>query len=247
MPCFEKQGGYSVIEVQTYLYYIQMTTHVSLPSTDKWVPYNDEIEKTIVGDFKRLWGTNFLDDLVGRGARRALLERRHRQGRRLQHGGAAAGQDRRLRRHPQGRPVEDRRQAEREAAPDPARLVHRSRPAAARRRRGARGLRLRGVPVRRGEAGGQGDRGRAEAGERHLQHHRGAEGPHPRDRVRRQQGDQRRLAAPADEGEQGRRLLLVHPEGRHLQGREVRRRRPEPDRLLPRSRATCARRWASPI
>src|SRR6476659_7682867 len=23
MPCFEKQGGYSVIEVQTYLYYIQ--------------------------------------------------------------------------------------------------------------------------------------------------------------------------------------------------------------------------------
>ena len=63
MPCFEKQGGYSVIEVQTYLYYIQMATHVSLPSTDKWVPYNDEIEKTIIGDFKRLWGTNFLDDL----------------------------------------------------------------------------------------------------------------------------------------------------------------------------------------
>src|SRR5690242_3037991 len=31
MPCFEKQGGYSVIEVQTYLYYIQMATHVSLP------------------------------------------------------------------------------------------------------------------------------------------------------------------------------------------------------------------------
>jgi len=37
MPCFEKQGGYSVIEVQTHLYYIQIATHVRLPSTDKWV------------------------------------------------------------------------------------------------------------------------------------------------------------------------------------------------------------------
>ncbi len=37
---------------------------MSLPSTDHWVPYNDEIEKTIVGDFKRLWSTNFLDDLA---------------------------------------------------------------------------------------------------------------------------------------------------------------------------------------
>ena len=35
-----------------------------------------------------------------RGPRRRVLERRHRQGRRLQHGGAAAGQDRRLRSGP---------------------------------------------------------------------------------------------------------------------------------------------------
>ena len=138
------------------------------------------------------------------GPRRPLLERRDRQGRGLQHGGAPAGQDRRLRRHPQGRPVEDRREAEREAAPDPARLVHRSRPAAARRRRRARSLRSEGLPVRRGQAGGQGGRGRSEAGERHLPHQRGPEGPHPRDRVRREQGGQRRLAAAADEGEQGR-------------------------------------------
>ena len=31
-PCFQKQGGFSVIEANTYLYYIQMKSHVSLPS-----------------------------------------------------------------------------------------------------------------------------------------------------------------------------------------------------------------------
>src|SRR4051794_15699212 len=29
VPCFQKQGGYSVVEPQTYLYYLQMTQHVS--------------------------------------------------------------------------------------------------------------------------------------------------------------------------------------------------------------------------
>jgi outer membrane protein insertion porin family len=64
MPCFEKQGGFSVIEVQTYLYYLQMASQVSLPSADRWVPYTDEVERTILGDFKRLWSTNFLEDLA---------------------------------------------------------------------------------------------------------------------------------------------------------------------------------------
>jgi outer membrane protein insertion porin family len=57
-PCFEKQGGTSVIDPATYLFYIQVRP--SRPSADVWVPYN---EQDVLEDFKRLWGTNFLDDL----------------------------------------------------------------------------------------------------------------------------------------------------------------------------------------
>ena len=59
--CFEKQGGVSMIEPNTYLYYIQLKP--SLPSQDHWVPYDDTTEQVVLGDFKRLWATNFLDDL----------------------------------------------------------------------------------------------------------------------------------------------------------------------------------------
>jgi outer membrane protein insertion porin family len=61
--CFEKQGGYSVVDPQTYLYYMEVARQVSDPAADKWVTYDDKTEQTIVGDFKRLWATNFLDDL----------------------------------------------------------------------------------------------------------------------------------------------------------------------------------------
>jgi outer membrane protein insertion porin family len=60
-PCFEKQGGVSVVEANTYLYYIQ--TQPSRPSQDSWKPYDDKVEQTIRDDFRRLWNTNFLDDL----------------------------------------------------------------------------------------------------------------------------------------------------------------------------------------
>src|SRR5262249_34603776 len=43
------------------LYYIQLKA--STPSKDDWVPYTDASEKTILEDFKRLWGTSFLDNL----------------------------------------------------------------------------------------------------------------------------------------------------------------------------------------
>jgi outer membrane protein insertion porin family len=56
--CFPTQGNVSVIDAQTYLYYLQ--TQPSLPSQGKWVAYN---EQTVLDDFKRLWATNFLDDL----------------------------------------------------------------------------------------------------------------------------------------------------------------------------------------
>ena len=60
-PCFEAQGNASVIESQTYLYYIQQKA--SVPSQGQWVGYDDTSEKTILEDFHRLWNTNFLDNL----------------------------------------------------------------------------------------------------------------------------------------------------------------------------------------
>ncbi len=62
VPCFQKQGGASVIDPGTYIYYIQM--HGSQPSQNNWVPYDDKAEQVILADFKRLWATSFLDDLA---------------------------------------------------------------------------------------------------------------------------------------------------------------------------------------
>ena len=59
--CFPEQGGVSVIEPETYQYYIQ--TKRSLPSQNAWVAWDQSVEESIRGDFKRLWGTNFLDNL----------------------------------------------------------------------------------------------------------------------------------------------------------------------------------------
>ena len=64
VPCFEKQGGFPVVEANTYLYYIEMKSRLSNSQTGKWVPYDDAIEQVIREDFKRLWATNFLDDLA---------------------------------------------------------------------------------------------------------------------------------------------------------------------------------------
>src|SRR5690242_18254266 len=60
-PCFEAQGNTSLIDVQTYLYYIQQKA--SQPSQGIWVPYDASTEKTLLEDFRRLWATNFLDNL----------------------------------------------------------------------------------------------------------------------------------------------------------------------------------------
>ena len=63
-PCFEKQGGSPVIDPNTYLYYMQLTQNVSVPSNNRWVPYDEKTEQIMLADFKRLWATNFLDDLA---------------------------------------------------------------------------------------------------------------------------------------------------------------------------------------
>ncbi|PYR13338.1 MAG: hypothetical protein DMF99_01650 [Acidobacteria bacterium] len=60
-PCFEAQGNQSVIEPQTYLYYIQLKQ--SQPSQGVWLPYDANAEKTLEEDFHRLWNTKFLDNL----------------------------------------------------------------------------------------------------------------------------------------------------------------------------------------
>jgi outer membrane protein insertion porin family len=51
----------SIIEAQTYLYYIQ--TPLSRPSENFWVPFNEQTEQSLLEDFKRLWATSFLDNL----------------------------------------------------------------------------------------------------------------------------------------------------------------------------------------
>ena len=62
MLCFEKQGGSPVVEANTYLYYMQLKG--SRPSLNEWIKYDDTVQQVAIGDFKRLWATNFLDDLV---------------------------------------------------------------------------------------------------------------------------------------------------------------------------------------
>jgi outer membrane protein insertion porin family len=61
MLCFEKQGGSPVVEANTYLYYMQAKG--SRPSLNEWIPYNESVQQIGLSDFKRLWATNFLDDL----------------------------------------------------------------------------------------------------------------------------------------------------------------------------------------
>ena len=60
---FPNQGGVSMVEPQTYLYYMQIGSHVSRPSEGIWTPYTEEMEEIVLADFRRLWDTNFLDDL----------------------------------------------------------------------------------------------------------------------------------------------------------------------------------------
>src|SRR5678815_4650955 len=60
-PCFNSQGGSSTIENETYMYYIQLRT--SQTRQNQFVWYDSATEQMMLSDFKRLWATNFLDDL----------------------------------------------------------------------------------------------------------------------------------------------------------------------------------------
>ena len=165
--CFEKQGGYPMVEANTYLYYIQLQA-VGLGQVDS-------LRRSGRADDSRGLQAAVGDDLPRRpgdpGRGLPLPERRHRQDGRLRHGRARAGQDRRLRGPGQGRPVEDRRGAQGEEHHHPPRLLHRSRQDPQRRRRRPRALCRRGLSVRRDPAGDQAGGGRAEAGARDVSRH----------------------------------------------------------------------------
>ncbi len=62
-PCFTAQGGTSVIEPQTYVFYMQVVGKASTPSQGIWVPYDESIEQIMRQDFTRLLATGFLDNL----------------------------------------------------------------------------------------------------------------------------------------------------------------------------------------
>jgi outer membrane protein insertion porin family len=55
---FPTQGDVSLVDPETYLYYVH--TRPSRPSEQVWVPYDPAIA---LEDFKRLWATEFLEDL----------------------------------------------------------------------------------------------------------------------------------------------------------------------------------------
>ncbi len=63
VPCFAAQGGTPLVDIQTYLYYIQLQQKRSRPTEGIWTPWDDSTEQIIHDDFKRLMGTNFLDNL----------------------------------------------------------------------------------------------------------------------------------------------------------------------------------------
>ena len=62
--CFDRQGGSSSVETETYLYYIKLKDLVSLPSQDRWTPWDEKAEETAIADFQTLMrNTNFLEDM----------------------------------------------------------------------------------------------------------------------------------------------------------------------------------------
>ena len=60
---FPTQGNVSGVELNTYLYYMEIKNHVTLPSQGKWVPYNEATERIVLDDFQKLWDTGFLNDI----------------------------------------------------------------------------------------------------------------------------------------------------------------------------------------
>jgi outer membrane protein insertion porin family len=63
VPCFETQGNVTLVDPQTYLYYMQIQQKRSIPSQGVWVAYDESVEQLMREDFTRLYNTNFLDNI----------------------------------------------------------------------------------------------------------------------------------------------------------------------------------------
>ena len=182
MLCFEKQGGSSVIESYTYLYYLQLKG--SQPSIGTWVPYDDTAQQMAIADFKRLWATNFLDDLVievhdiryanGVPGKVVVYSMEERQRVKIvDYVGPKKVDQTKIEEELKKQNITIKL----DSFIDPGliRKVSGVRP---------RCLRGEGLSVRRGQAGDQARRGGHEDRQRDLQHHRRAEGEDPRRRLR---------------------------------------------------------------
>ena len=75
------RAGFSVIEAQTYLYYMEITQHVSIPAQNRWVPYTEKTEQTMLARLQAAVGDELPRRPLDRDVRLHVLERRDRQGR----------------------------------------------------------------------------------------------------------------------------------------------------------------------
>ena len=172
------------------------------------MPYDDSVpSRSSIDDFKRLWATNFLDNLSIEVARLHVLERRRsaRSSSTTWRSGSASRSST-TSASKKVDAVEDRREAEGEATRRSA-STRSSIPALVRKVDGI----VRDMMPRRATSSPRSRprsrRSRAARSWCNVTFHI-TEGPKVKirdDRVRRQQGDQRRHARAADEGEQGRR------------------------------------------
>ena len=60
---FPTQGMVSSVEQQTYLFYMDIDEHLTLPSQGIWTPFDETLERMLLSDFRSLWDTGFLTDL----------------------------------------------------------------------------------------------------------------------------------------------------------------------------------------
>jgi outer membrane protein insertion porin family len=63
-PCFPKQGNVASVELPTYLFYMEIDEYVSLPSQERWTPFDEALEEILLSDYQSLWDTGFLTDLT---------------------------------------------------------------------------------------------------------------------------------------------------------------------------------------
>ena len=61
---FPTQGEVPSVDLETYLYYMQVDEHLTLPSQGVWTPFDETLEQMLLEDFKALWDTGFLADIV---------------------------------------------------------------------------------------------------------------------------------------------------------------------------------------